>query len=134
MQALIVLLYWNLMQIFFYQCEHFCKWTARMVPLNTPVVAILYILTSCTCFRSWSFYQYRKHFGDLDHCFPGPSVKTDDRWNRENKEFRIYQLKYYTWFSIEETYWSIIMQNKLKILWGRFWLSCLGPLFFLFLW
>jgi hypothetical protein len=49
-------------------------------------VAILYILTSRTRFRSWSFYRYRKRFGDLDHCFPGPSVKTDDRWNRENKE------------------------------------------------
>jgi len=42
-------------------------------------VAILYILTSRTRFRSWSFYRYRKRFGDLDHCFPGPSVKTDDR-------------------------------------------------------
>jgi hypothetical protein len=26
------------------KCEHFCKLTARMVPLGTPVVAILYIL------------------------------------------------------------------------------------------
>ena len=48
--------------------------------------------------RRWSFYTYLRHvhvldhghFTDLDHCFPGPSVKTDDRWNRENKEFRIY--------------------------------------------
>ena len=53
-------------------------------------VAILYILTSRTRFRSWSFYRYRKRFGDLDHCSPGPSVNTDDRRNRENKEFRIY--------------------------------------------
>jgi hypothetical protein len=82
------------MQNKFDKCEHFCKWTARMVPLGKPAVAILYILTSRTRFRSWSFYRYRKRFGDLDHCFPGPSVKTDDRWNRENKEFRIYQLKY----------------------------------------
>jgi len=28
-------------------------------------VAILYILTSRTRFRSWSFYRYRKRFGDL---------------------------------------------------------------------
>ena len=42
--------------------------TARMVPLGTPAVAILYILTSRTRFRSWSFYRYRKRFGDLDHC------------------------------------------------------------------
>jgi hypothetical protein len=41
-------------------CEHFCKWTARMVPLGTPVVATLYILTSRTRFRSWSFYRYSK--------------------------------------------------------------------------
>jgi hypothetical protein len=45
-----------------------------MVPLGTPAVAILYILTSRTRFRSWSFYRYRKRFGDLDHCSPGPSV------------------------------------------------------------
>jgi hypothetical protein len=62
--------------ISFDKCEHFCKWTARMVPLGTPAVAILYILTSRTRFRSWSFYRYRKRFGDLDHCFSGPSVKT----------------------------------------------------------
>ena len=86
----IVLLYWNSMQKKFDKCVHFCKWTARMVPLGTPAVAILYNLTSRTRFRSWSFYRYRKRFGDLDHCSPGPSVKTDDRWNRENKEFRIY--------------------------------------------
>jgi hypothetical protein len=55
----------------FDKCEHFCKWTARMVPLGTPAVVILYILTSRTRFRSWSFYLYRKRFGDLDHCFPG---------------------------------------------------------------
>jgi len=73
------------MQIFFDKFEHFCKWTARMVPLG-----ILYILTSRPGFRWWSFYRCRKRFGDLDHGFPGPSVKTDDRWNRENKEFRIY--------------------------------------------
>ena len=70
--------------ISFDKCEHFCKWTARMVPLGTPAVAILYILTSRTRFKSWSFYRYRKHFSDLDHCSPG------HRWNRENKEFRIY--------------------------------------------
>jgi hypothetical protein len=52
----------------FDKCEHFCKWTARMVPLGTLAVAIVYILTSCTRFRSWSFYRYRKRFGDLDHC------------------------------------------------------------------
>jgi hypothetical protein len=48
--------------ISFDKCEHFCKWTARMVPLGTPAVAILYILylTSRTRFRSWSFYRYRK--------------------------------------------------------------------------
>ena len=57
------------MQKQFDKCEHFCKWTARMVPLGTPAVAILYILTSRTRFRSWSFYRYRKRFGDLDHCF-----------------------------------------------------------------
>jgi len=51
--------------ISFDKCEHFCKWTARMVPLGTLAVAILYILTSRTCFRSWSFYRYRKSFGDL---------------------------------------------------------------------
>ena len=73
-----------------------------MVPLGTLAVAILYIHTSRTRFRSWSFYRYRKHFGDLDHCSHG-----HERWNRENKEFRIYQLKYYTWFSIEKRYWSI---------------------------
>ena len=56
--------------ISFDKCEHFCKWTARMVPLGTPAVAILYILTSRTRFRSWSFYRYRKRFGDLDHCSP----------------------------------------------------------------
>ena len=41
----IVLLYWNSMQNKFDKCEHFCKWTARMVPLamGTPAVAILYI-------------------------------------------------------------------------------------------
>jgi hypothetical protein len=39
--------------------------TARMVPLGTPAVAILYIRTR---FRSWSLYRYRKRFGDLDHC------------------------------------------------------------------
>jgi hypothetical protein len=61
-----------------------------MVPLGTPAVAILYILTSRTRFRSWSFYRYRKRFGDLDYCSPGHQKKTDDRWNRENKEFRIY--------------------------------------------
>ena len=70
--------------------EHFCKWTARMVPLGTPVVAILYILMSSMRFRSWLFYQYRKRFGDLYHCSPGHQEKIDDRWNRENKEFRIY--------------------------------------------
>ena len=36
----------------FDKCEHFCKWTARMVPLGTPAMAILYILTSRTRFRS----------------------------------------------------------------------------------
>jgi hypothetical protein len=30
--------------ISFDKCEHFCKWTARMVPLGTPAVAIFYIL------------------------------------------------------------------------------------------
>jgi hypothetical protein len=55
----------------FDKCEHFYKLTARMVPLGTLVVAILYILTSRTRFRSWSFYRYRKRFGDLDHCFRG---------------------------------------------------------------
>ena len=64
--------------ISFDKCEHFCKWTARLVPLGTPAVAILYILTSHTRFRSWSFYWYRKRFGDLDHCFPGHQEKTDD--------------------------------------------------------
>jgi len=53
------------MQTKFDKCEHFCKWTARMVPLGTSAVAILYILMSRTRFRSWSFYRYRKHFGDL---------------------------------------------------------------------
>ena len=57
--------------ISFDKWEHICKWTARMVPLGTPAVAILYILTSRTRFRSWSFYRYRKRFGDLDHCSPG---------------------------------------------------------------
>ena len=56
--------------ISFDKYEHFCKWTARMVLLGTPAVAILYILTSHTRFRSWSFYRYRKRFGDLDHCSP----------------------------------------------------------------
>jgi uncharacterized membrane protein (DUF485 family) len=56
--------------ISFDKCEHFCKWTARMIPLGVAV-AILYILTSRTRFRSWSFYRYRKRFGDLDHCSPG---------------------------------------------------------------
>jgi hypothetical protein len=60
------------------------------VPLGTPAVVILCILTSRTRFRSWSFYRYRKRFGDLDHCSPGHQEKTDDRWNRDNKEFRIY--------------------------------------------
>jgi hypothetical protein len=46
-----------------------------MVPLGTPPLAILYILTSHTCFRSWSFYGYRKRFGDLDHCSPQSSGK-----------------------------------------------------------
>jgi hypothetical protein len=82
-QALIVLLNWNSMQTKFDKCEHFCKWTARVVPLGTPALAISYILMSRTRFRSWSFYRYRKRFGDLNHCFP-------DHWNRENKEFRIY--------------------------------------------
>jgi hypothetical protein len=53
------------------KCEHFCKWTGIMVPLGIPVVPILYILTSRTRFRSWSFNRYRKRFGDLDHCFHG---------------------------------------------------------------
>ena len=57
--------------ISFDKCKHFCKWTARMVPLGTPAMAILYILTSRTRFRLWSFYRYRKRFGDLDHCSPG---------------------------------------------------------------
>ena len=61
--------------ISFDKCEHFCKWTARMVPLGTPAVAILYILTSHTRFSSWSFYRYRKRFGDLDHWFPRSSLK-----------------------------------------------------------
>jgi hypothetical protein len=34
--------------------------------VGTPAVAILYILTSRTRFKSWSFYRYRKHFGNLD--------------------------------------------------------------------
>jgi hypothetical protein len=76
--------------ISFDKCEHFCKWTARLVPLGTPAVAILYILTPRTRFKSWSFYRYRKRFGDLDHCSPGHQEKTDDRWKRENKELRIY--------------------------------------------
>ena len=77
--------------ISFDKCEHLCKWTARMVPLGTPTVVILYILPSRTRFRSWSCYRYRKRFGDLDHCSPPLiSKKTHDRWNRENKEFRIY--------------------------------------------
>ena len=46
-----------------------------MVPLGTPAVAILCILTSRTRFRSWSFHRYRKRFGDLDHCNPRSSVK-----------------------------------------------------------
>jgi hypothetical protein len=49
-----------------------------MVPLGTPAVAILYILTSRTRFRSWSLYRYRKHFDNLDHCSPGHQKKTDD--------------------------------------------------------
>ena len=67
------------MQKKFDKCKHFCKRTARMVPLGTSAVAILYMLMSRTRFRSWSFYRYRKRFGDQDHCSPGPSVKTDDR-------------------------------------------------------
>jgi hypothetical protein len=51
--------FFNITLISFDKCKHFCKWTARMVPLGTPAVAILYILTSCTRFRSWSFYRYR---------------------------------------------------------------------------
>ena len=47
-----------------------------MLPLDTPAVAILCILTSRTRFRSWSFYRYRKRFGDLEYCSPGPTVKT----------------------------------------------------------
>jgi hypothetical protein len=76
--------------ISFDKCEHFCKWTAIMVPLGIPAVAISYIFTSRTRVRSWSFYRYRRCFDDLDHCSPGHQEKTDDQWNRENKEFRIY--------------------------------------------
>ena len=53
--------------ISFDKCEHFCKWTARIWfhcahrrwPFHT-------YCTSRTRFRSWSFYRYRKRFGDLD--------------------------------------------------------------------
>ena len=45
-----------------------------MVPLGTPAMVILYILTSRTRFRSWSLYRYRKRFGDLDQ-FPRSLVK-----------------------------------------------------------
>ena len=49
------------------------------IPLGTPAVAILYILTSCTRFRSWTFSRYRKRFGAQDRCSPGHQEKTDDR-------------------------------------------------------
>jgi hypothetical protein len=88
--VILKLYFFCIILISFDNYEHFCKWTARMVPLGTPVVAILYILMSRIRFRSWLFYRYRKHFGDLYHCSTGHQEKTDDRWNRENKEYRIY--------------------------------------------
>jgi hypothetical protein len=102
------------MQKKFDKCEHFCKWTARMVPLGTPAVAILYILTSPKRFRSWSFYRYRKHFGDPDHCSPSPSVKTDDRWNRENKEFASV---FHMWVNIDPHNWvsSVVIKSAEEI-------------------
>ena len=52
--------------ISFDKCEHFCKlqpewfhWAHCWWPFYTHC-------TSCTRFRSWSFYRYRKCFGDLD--------------------------------------------------------------------
>jgi hypothetical protein len=86
------------------------KALGKTTPLEwTMAVSILNILTSRTRFRSWSFYRYRKRFGDLVHCSTWWSLKTDHRWNREIKEFRICWLKCYTWFSIEKRYWRKII-------------------------
>ena len=45
--------------IFVNEQPEWFHWAHRQWPFNT-------YCTSCIRFRSWSFYRYRKHFGDLD--------------------------------------------------------------------
>ena len=54
-------------------------------------------------------YLYKVREKWLQYCYPGHQLKkTDDRWNRENKEFLIHWLIYYTRFSIEKRYWCTL--------------------------
>ena len=89
MQALIVLLYWN--SIFFASFAN--------ISVNEQPEWFHW------AHRRWPFYTYLRHVHVIDHGHftdivnalaisitvpPVVSKKTDDRWNRENKEFSIY--------------------------------------------